>query len=301
MAPTSPSPPDNPTNFFAFTLGPFFFIYVFGSAAYVVTRGRFRKKWESTELLLERKLFARPVAQPIALGALWGVTLAAIPYVIAAVWRGSGLAFGSASVLAAPIAASDLLHPAAILPALGFLGFAWPLAAQMRNKFVRVSTLAFIVIGFCLGPAGPFDSVAAGLMAGALSAVLCVILYVRVDLLAAACALLSARAILAPSILFAQPLAGFRETGLYLLAIFGAGLAVFSYYAVRGRENLLDEDAERLLDSGQDDAALRGRRAASASKPSSRLRGKRRRTLFRPPLPHSNDSPSRAPASPLSR
>src|SRR5262249_41511349 len=69
-------------------LAPFLFAFAFGGAGYALAKMRDRRKWESIELLLQGRLFSRPVAAPIAAGALCGVAIAAARYVAAILFRG---------------------------------------------------------------------------------------------------------------------------------------------------------------------------------------------------------------------
>jgi len=231
---------------------PFLTGFAFAGAGYAAAKGRLRRKWYSTELLLRGKIFSRQVSMPIAAGALCGLGVAAVPYATAILFRGARLLFHNMGVLSAPVALTALAPLSAAVPAFGFLGFAYPAADRMRRKWLRIAALALVGAVFLLSLAHAFDRVVPSLIAAAIGLGIYFRLYQKFDVLAVAAAMMTAQAVAAPAILLAQPASGLRDSGLRLLAVLAAGIAALVHFGVRGRDAESGEDlAEPEMASSQ--------------------------------------------------
>ncbi|HEY2016737.1 MAG TPA: PP2C family protein-serine/threonine phosphatase [Bryobacteraceae bacterium] len=215
---------------------PFLSGFAFAGAAYAGTQGRYRQKWRSLELMLRGEVFTRQVSRPIAAGALCGIAVAAAPYAVAVPFRHALMLFSSMGVLSAPLPFVSLVHWSAIVPAFGYLGFAFPMAARIRGKWRRAGAMTALGAVYIFGSAGAFNWLAPSLIAAAIGLVIYFQLYQKFDLLSVAAAMVVAQAVAAPGILLVQPAAGLRESGVRLLALFVAGIAVFVNFAIRGRD-----------------------------------------------------------------
>ena len=215
---------------------PFLTGFAFAGAGFAA-RGRVRRKWYSLDLLFHGKIFTRQVSLPIAAGALCGLAAAAAPYATAILFRGARLLFHNMGVLSAPVALTALVLPSAAVPAFGFLGFVYPAADRLRKRPLRIAALIVLAATFLCVSAPAFDRLLPSLIAAAIALAIYFRLYQKIDLLAVAAAMMTARAAAAPLILLAQPATGLRDSGFRLLAVLAAGIAAFVNFGIRGRDD----------------------------------------------------------------
>lgn len=231
-------------------------LFVFMAAAYSSADARSLRLWVSLELSSRRQFASREAAGPAATGALWGVCLAGLPYAIARVFA-TPLGMNALNVGAYRIPEAAVLSVAAAVPAFGFFGFAEPLAARVKQGWLRIGLIAGVLAVFATPKTSTYYSFAPAAALSIGTAAICVYLVRRLDLLALACAFLSAHAVYAVAALFAQPVSFYREHAAKALFLTAAGLAAPLYFALRGRSAAavaasIEEDAASLIeDAGQ--------------------------------------------------
>jgi hypothetical protein len=215
----------------------FFWLFVFAAVGFSIRATGNREKWASLELLAQGRFFNRAVGSRVAAGLLCGSGIAALPYLLAAtgLFRGSSLVLRSAEVLAAPFPNAVAWSLSACVLAVGLFGFAYPLAAKLRNPYFRWALFAPVGVAI-VGTSSPFTTPGANLAAAVLLFMAYALLYLHTDLLATMAAMVAAQAVLAPCVLLSQPGGVVRALAVPVIVAGAAALAVSLNSAIRGRE-----------------------------------------------------------------
>ncbi len=215
----------------------FLWIPVFAGAGWAIRSTGNRDRWHSLAEALAGRIFTRAVAEPLAAGMLWGIGIAAIPYLVAAIrWLpGNQLDFRSMDALVAPSPTIAALRMSAAVPALALFGFLFPFIRHLRNTIVFWAIFAPLGV-LVLADSMPFRATAPALASAALLLAAYLFIYLRSDLLAVLAAAVSASAAIVPSLLLSQPLSSIRSSALGILSVATAAIAGSVYWALRGPE-----------------------------------------------------------------
>jgi hypothetical protein len=215
----------------------FFWLPVLAGAGFAIRSTGNREKWHSLDEISRGRILNRSVAEPLAVGMLSGIGLAALPYLVAAVrWLpGNVLDFRSMDALVAPVPAIGALRMSAAVPALAVFGFLLPLARHLRKPFwfwAAFAPLAVLSLMYSM----PFRAAAPALAAAMLLGAGYLLIYVRTGLLAVLTASILARAAVVPFLLLSQPIPSLRASALGLLTVVALAIAASVYWAFRGPE-----------------------------------------------------------------
>jgi hypothetical protein len=210
----------------------FFSFFVFAGAGQAFRSDGNREKWLSLDLLSRGRIRNRSVGSALAIGTLAGLALAPAPYIVAAVSK-AAIPFHSLDAMLAMFPAAVAIRLSAAVLAVELFGFAFPMAALLRNRWVRWGL--FVPVGVLLTAAAtPFSSTTiAALVCGALLFAGYTVLYLHTDLLALMTAMIAGRAIVTPFVLLYQPAGPLRASGFVLLGAGAALTAVFLHLARR--------------------------------------------------------------------
>jgi len=215
----------------------FFWWLVFAMAGYPVRSTGNREKWYSLELISRGRILNRTVGQAVAVGALSGIGLAALPYIVAAIRGipGNTLDFRAMDLLVAPSVVLAAVRMSACIPLLALFGFLFPFVRFLRKPWLFWPI--FVPLGIMgLVSSTPFHAIIPELVTASLLLAAYVWIYRRVDLLSVLAAAVTAAVALVPGILLSQPLSSIRESAMPLLTIGAVTIAASVYWAVRGPE-----------------------------------------------------------------
>ncbi len=211
----------------------FFTLFAFSGAGRVMAVAGNGEKWLTLELAARGRLRNRAVGRSLASGLLGGIGIAALPYVGAVAFR-STLPFHSVDALVAPVPLVVAVRCSAMVLPVMLFGFVFPLTGYLRKPVIRL--LVFLPLALLLTAAGlsprPLPAFGTGvLLLGAY-----LLVYLRVDLLAAMAAAVAARFVVVPWVLLLQPAGSLRQSGLALLGLGIAVLAACLHTALRAPE-----------------------------------------------------------------